>query len=70
MSHMNRPLVMLVPLALLGFGAVFAGLAFHGVFIGEEYGEFWKGALFTSHDNHILHEFTRCRHGYPIHPLL
>ena len=46
---------MLVPLALLGFGALFAGLAFHGVFIGEEYGEFWKGALFTSEHNHILH---------------
>lgn len=51
----ESPLVMLVPLALLGFGAVFAGLAFHGVFIGEAYGEFWKGALFTSHENHILH---------------
>ena len=46
---------MLVPLALLGFGALFAGLAFHGVFIGEAYGEFWKGALFTSEHNHILH---------------
>ena len=31
----NRPLVMLVPLALLALGAVFAGMAFFHYFIGE-----------------------------------
>ena len=52
----ESPLVMLVPLAVLSVGALFAGLAFKGVFIGEGYDGFWKGALFTGKDNHILHE--------------
>lgn len=52
----ESPLVMLVPLAVLALGAVFAGLAFKGAFIGEGYEHFWKAALFTGKDNHILHE--------------
>ena len=52
----ESPLTMLVPLAVLALGAVFAGLAFKGVFIGDGYEGFWKAALFTGKDNHILHE--------------
>ena len=56
MHHVHEsPMVMLAPLAVLAAGALFAGLIFHGVFIGEGYGEFWKKALFTGPDNHILH---------------
>ncbi|QPC87474.1 NADH-quinone oxidoreductase subunit L [Mesorhizobium sp. NBSH29] len=57
MHHVHEsPPVMLVPLFVLAVGALFAGLIFHGVFIGEGYGEFWKSALFTLPDNHILHD--------------
>jgi NADH-quinone oxidoreductase subunit L len=49
--------VMLVPLVLLAIGALFAGLVFHGVFIGEGYEAFWRTSLFTLPDNHILHDF-------------
>ncbi len=57
MHHVHEsPLVMLAPLGVLALGALFAGLVFHGVFIGEGYGEFWKTALFTGADNHILHD--------------
>ncbi|MFZ1681928.1 MAG: NADH-quinone oxidoreductase subunit L [Rhizobiaceae bacterium] len=57
MHHVHEsPLVMLAPLGVLALGALFAGLIFHGVFIGEGYGEFWKTALFTGADNHILHD--------------
>jgi NADH-quinone oxidoreductase subunit L len=52
----ESPLVMLIPLALLAFGALVAGFAFHNAFIGEHYSEFWKGALYTGPDNHILEE--------------
>jgi NADH-quinone oxidoreductase subunit L len=52
----ESPLVMLIPLAVLSLGAVFAGLAFKEAFIGHDYGHFWKAALFTGKDNHILHE--------------
>jgi NADH-quinone oxidoreductase subunit L len=51
----ESPLTMLIPLALLALGAVAAGFAFKGVFIGEGYEGFWKGSLFTGKDNHILH---------------
>jgi NADH-quinone oxidoreductase subunit L len=52
----ESPLTMLIPLALLALGAVAAGFAFKGVFIGEGYEGFWKGSLFTGKDNHILHD--------------
>jgi NADH-quinone oxidoreductase subunit L len=52
----ESPLVMLIPLILLSIGAVFAGFAFHHQFIGEHNAEFWRGAIFTAPDNHVLAE--------------
>jgi NADH-quinone oxidoreductase subunit L len=57
MSHVHEsPYVMTVPLLVLSLGALFAGMVFSGQFIGHGYAEFWKGALFTSPENHILHD--------------
>lgn len=57
MHHVHEsPPVMLGPLYVLAAGALFAGVIFHGAFIGEGYAEFWKASLFTLPDNHILHE--------------
>ncbi|MBZ9701377.1 MULTISPECIES: NADH-quinone oxidoreductase subunit L [unclassified Mesorhizobium] len=57
MHHVHEsPPVMLVPLFVLAAGALFAGIIFHGAFIGEGYAEFWKASLFTLPDNHILHD--------------
>ncbi|WP_152047911.1 NADH-quinone oxidoreductase subunit L [Aureimonas psammosilenae] len=57
MHHIHEsPPVMLVPLYILGIGALFAGLIFFNPFVGEGYGEFWHGALFTGPENHVLHE--------------
>ena len=47
---------MLIPLAVLAVGAVAAGAVFLPYFAGHAYDEFWKGALYTSEHNHILHE--------------
>ena len=52
----ESPLVMLVPLAVLAIGAIFAGSLFEGDFIGHHYDEFWKGSLGAGPDNHLLHE--------------
>ena len=52
----ESPIVMLIPLAVLGAGALLAGFIFAGPFIGAGYDTFWKGALFTAKDNHILHD--------------
>ena len=57
MKHIHdSPKVMLIPLAVLAFGALFAGLAFEGVFVGEGFAEFWRGAVFVGEENHILEE--------------
>lgn len=62
MSHVHEsPLVMTIPLYALSIGALFAGMVFANQFIGEGYDHFWKGALFTGPENHILHEI----HGVP-----
>jgi NADH-quinone oxidoreductase subunit L len=41
----ESPLVMLIPLAVLAFGAVFAGAAFSHYFVGEGAHGFWRAAL-------------------------
>ena len=46
----ESPLVMLLPLILLSFGAVFAGFLFTHAFVSEGTGEFWKGALVYSEE--------------------
>ncbi|MBB4217027.1 NADH-quinone oxidoreductase subunit L [Rhizobium sp. BK212] len=58
MHHVHEsPQVMLVPLYILALGAVLAGVIFEGRFYGEEYAEFWKGALFTGAENELVEEF-------------
>ena len=52
----ESPPVMLIALALLALGALFAGIVFKEAFIGHGYEEFWKDALFTRPDNHVLEE--------------
>ncbi|MGA9600531.1 MAG: NADH-quinone oxidoreductase subunit L [Methylocystis sp.] len=52
----ESPLVMLVPLAVLAVGSIVAGFIFEPDFAGHAFDEFWKGSLFVSEGNHILHE--------------
>ncbi len=66
----ESPLVMLLPLLVLATGAVVAGIVFHGAFIGEGYQEFWKGALFTRPDNHILEEMHHLPGWVPLLPTI
>jgi NADH-quinone oxidoreductase subunit L len=64
MDHVHEsPPVMTVPLMILAFGAVFAGMLFTASFLGhghswEEisgaYNHFWKGSLFIREDNRII----------------
>jgi len=56
MHHVHEsPPVMLIPLYVLAAGSLFAGVLFAHYFVGEGYAEFWKTALFTLPDNHVLH---------------
>jgi NADH-quinone oxidoreductase subunit L len=51
----ESPLTMLVPLAVLSVGALFAGLVFSGAFIGHGFEEFWRESIATGPENHIMH---------------
>ncbi|KAF1857372.1 hypothetical protein Lal_00044881 [Lupinus albus] len=52
----ESPLVMTIPLAVLAFGALFAGLIFKNKFIGEGMDAFWGHALAHGPENHIMHD--------------
>lgn len=52
----ESPWVMLVPLILLAVGAVASGFAFYDNFVGYHEHDFWRGAIFTGADNHVLHD--------------
>jgi NADH-quinone oxidoreductase subunit L len=55
----EAPLVMMIPLFVLAAGAILAGFALKGAFVGSGYEAFWKGALFYGKDNHIMHDFHK-----------
>ena len=50
----ESPLVMLIPLFLLGIGAVFAGIIFKEIFIGHHSKDFWQNSIFFL--NEIKHD--------------
>jgi NADH-quinone oxidoreductase subunit L len=54
----ESPWTMLLPIGLLALGSIFAGVAFHAVFIeAEEGARFWAGSIaFDEHLMHALHE--------------
>ena len=64
----ESPLVMLVPLAALAVGALFAGTAFSQYFIGHHFEEFWKGTIGQGPDNHIMHEMHDVALGVGLTP--
>jgi len=45
---------MLVPLFLLAIGAIFAGWALEGWFVGHEWQHFWHGSIVNGPTNHIM----------------
>jgi len=57
----ESPWTMRLPLILLSIGAIAAGFAFEHDFIGEHQHEFWRGAIFTAANNHVLGE-----HHFPM----
>ena len=53
----ESPWTMLAPLVLLSIGAIFAGFAFAGPFIGEHGAQFWRGSL--AFDAHFMEAIER-----------
>ena len=53
----ESPLTMLIPLAILAVGAVFAGMVWHGDFFGHHYQEWFGTAIYENHEtNHVIHD--------------
>ena len=52
----ESPAVMLIPLAVLAFGATFAGVFYRHWFIGTGFEGFWKESIFLAKDNTILED--------------
>lgn len=52
----ESPLIMLIPLFILSFGAIAAGFIFAPYFIGDYAHDFWGKAIYIAKTNHILHE--------------
>lgn len=57
----ESPWVMLVPLALLSIGAMFAGVIFYDPMF--HHGDaFWGEALYRSADNHVIHDIDKMKY--------
>jgi NADH-quinone oxidoreductase subunit L len=64
----ESPNVMLIPLYVLAFGALFAGLIFKSFFIGRGSKEFWKNSLYYGPGNHILETMEKVPHFIALMP--
>jgi len=51
----ESPWVMIVPLLVLAVGAIASGFTFYDQFVGYHEHDFWRGAIFTGPDNHVIH---------------
>ena len=71
LEHVHEsPAVMLVPLLLLAVGAVFAGYALNGWFIGGAQEHFWNGSIFNQPDNEIMHRLEQVPAAVELAPLI
>ncbi|MCW5752394.1 MAG: NADH-quinone oxidoreductase subunit L [Alphaproteobacteria bacterium] len=64
MEHVHEsPQVMLIPLYMLAAGAVFAGIAFVGPMVGENWSDFWGQSILIRED---LHKAMAEAHHVPL----
>jgi NADH-quinone oxidoreductase subunit L len=69
MEHVHEsPWNMMLPLLLLGVGAVLAGYEFYGLFVGEHQAQFWNGSIFTAATNHVLEHAHHVPEWVPLAP--
>ena len=67
----ESPMVMIVPLAVLAIGAVFAGMFFYNNFFGHDVAEWFSIAIYTNHDtNHVLHDAHEVANWVKVSPFI
>ncbi|MCB1538953.1 MAG: NADH-quinone oxidoreductase subunit L, partial [Alphaproteobacteria bacterium] len=70
MHHVHEsPRIMLIPLYVLGFGAVFAGAIFFPLFVGEYHVNFWGASILTRGED-VLEAAHHVPHWVPLLPLV
>jgi NADH-quinone oxidoreductase subunit L len=71
LSHVHEsPIVMVGPLVILAVGAVIAGWALHGWFIGEEWKHFWAGSIFNGPHNDVIENLEHVPAWVELAPLV
>ncbi len=50
----ESPIIILLPLAVLALGAIFSGIWFYDIMVGESYKAFWGEAIFIAAEHHAL----------------
>ncbi len=66
----ESPSVMMWPLYILGTGAVIAGVAFYGPFVGHGAEHWFETAIFMGEENHVLHDFHYVPYLVKLSPFL
>ncbi|MDR3474059.1 MAG: NADH-quinone oxidoreductase subunit L [Devosia sp.] len=66
----ESPAVMVVPLLVLAVGAVIAGWALDGWFIGPHWQEFWRGAIFNGPHNEVIENLEHVPGWVELAPLV
>lgn len=53
----ESPLVMIIPLGVLGIGAIFSGVIWYDSFFGHDVAEFFGHSIYNNHEtNHVVHD--------------
>jgi NADH-quinone oxidoreductase subunit L len=66
----ESPVVMLIPLVVLAFGAIGAGFIFNKAFVGEGRDEFWRGAIHVAASNQVLSKIEELPSWVGLAPLV
>jgi NADH-quinone oxidoreductase subunit L len=71
LEHVHEsPFVMIGPLIVLAIGAILAGMALYGWFIGEDWRGFWQGSIFNRPGNEIMAQLEHVPHWVEALPLV
>ncbi len=67
----ESPMVMIIPLAVLALGAIFAGMIWYEDFFGHHVEEWFGPAIYTNHEtNHTLHDAHEVANWVKVSPFV
>jgi len=66
----ESPLTMMLPMTVLAVGAIFAGLAFAGLFTGEGHAKFWGSSIFVAKTHTAITDAHYVAHWVKLLPIV